>query len=708
MFNKYNKKKEKLLSTLIAFSLSFSSFGTLSTSLAAQDDAATAAQQSAALEGLANQADKNIANTIANGGEEAADEMESALQKANARLMAEKNDAEQQKNSTTKSPKVYTVTRDGSIVTVTENPCYQVTTATKECPMPTEMWNISSKNSKGVYENRSVPKSTLQYIASDGKEIDGKMMNMIYMQKSMDAPSLNSDGTVSKTNQQRAVMSTMSAVVSELGKSDLSASQKFMFMMAAYQNAMANAQKLENEAMKAEEDIKAAEVEKQKAWDKIETVQAEREVIKTANDFPYKVRLNPVLPTITDKADVEITLIPKNNVKNASSNQDKKYTVEVQFESQEQPGHIEKLTVKEGKPFIVELGKNPNRTVGSRTIKVILRYADNSAPKSYTFSYKVSQYRNVLVANGKTISNSVMGVFVNADLAELNGDRISVAGKITSAKVDENGQCRIRLKDGIGGEDSSTPQMDVLTTAVSQDKCEKLVGTYASFGRASVRFNETTGRYEMLDESDDSNRSIGMGYDGYMQGIDANAETTQKETSVGLDVGVVKYNSGDSFGVGLAGAAGINWTNINGENISVYTDKDGNLQFGKPVGVPYSPEELARKSMGAGIDLSKATITKDANGMLVVKSSSGTVMNKNEYTKETFYNLSRKGNSIGNSDNLYTPKKHGEKMSQNGGLSYKGDEVSFVEQVAQQTVSAGKNLMTRNVVARQIPAFSKR
>ena len=711
MFCKYKTKREKFLSAIIALSLTTSSFGISATVFAAdKTDTELSNEQTEALAGLVSEGDKSIANTIANGGEKAAEEMESALQKANAKLMAEKNNAEQQKNATTKAPKVYTVTRDGSIVTVTENPCYQVTTATQECPMPTEMWNISSKNSKGIYENRSVPKSTLQYIASDGKEIDGKMMNMIYMQKSMDAPTLNSDGTVSKSNQQRAVMSTMSAIMSELGKSDLSASQKFMIMMAAYQNAMVNAKNLENEAMKAEEDIKAIEVEKQKEVEKIQKIQAERDVIKTTKDFPFNVSLSPLLPTITDGKDVKITLTPKSIVKDASSaSKTKKYKIDVQFESQEQPGKTEVLSIQEGKPFIVELGKNHNRAVGERTIKVVLRYEDGTQPKSYTFSYNVSQYRNVLVSNGKTVSNSVLGVFVNADLAELNGDRIPVAGKITSARIDENGQCRLRLQDGIGGENGSTPQMDVLTSAVSQGKCEKLVGTYASFGKVSIHFNESTGRYEMTDESDDASRSLGMTYDGYLQGVDANAEYTQKQTAVGLDVGVVKYNSGDNFGVGLAGAAGINWTSINGENISVYTDSNGELKFGKPVGVPYSDAELMRKSQKAGFDLSKATITKDANGMIAVKTPSGTVINKNEYSSEVFHNLNRNKNSIGNADNLSAVKKHGEKMAQNGGVSFKGDESSFAEQLVNQVTSTSKNLVTGNAVSRSfasLPAFS--
>ena len=706
MFSKYNKKSKQLLSALISFSLSFSTFTPVTHVLAA--DADIIQKQNEALPGLMGAGDQNIANMIANGGQDSVDEMESALQKANQKLIAEKNDAEQQKNSTTSAPKVYTVTRDGSIVTVAENPCYQVTTPTKECPMPNEMWNIATKNSKGVYENRSVLKNTLQYLVSDGKEVDGKMMNMIYTQKTMDMPEMNSDGTVSKVNTQRTVMSAISTVASEIGKSDLSPVQKFMVMMMAYQNAVMSAQQSDADAMAAEEEIKGAEKERQKAWNRIETAQAERDVIRTTTDFPFKVRLNPVLPTINDNKDVEITLLPNDKVKNVSQNQ-AKYHIEVQFDSQEQLGKTEKLNVKEGRPFIVELGKNPNRSVGSRTIKVILRYDDNKTPpKTYTFSYKVSQYRNVLVSNGKTVSNSVMGVFVNADLAELNGDQLSVAGEITSAKLDENGQCRLRLKDGIGGENGSTPQMDILTTAVSQGECEKQVGKYAAFRKASVKFNESTGRYELIDESDDSTRSIGMNYDGYMQTMDTDADNTQTKVAVGSDIGVVRYGSGDNYDVGLAGAAGVNWTNINGENISVYTDSDGTLKFGKPSGEPYSELELNRKGVRAGIDLNSATITKDENGMLVVKTPSGTQINRNEYTTEAFHNLNRKGESIGNPDNTSAIQEHGEKMAKNGGVSYQNDHPSYAKQLFQHGVNTAKNIVKNNSATKalyELPLF---
>ena len=698
MLFKYSKKREKLLSAIICFSLSFASFVPVTNVYAAdgKTDEEHAAEQRESLQGLLGQSDTDIANAVANGGKESVEEMESAIQKANAKLRTEKNDAEQQKNATTSAPKVYTVTREGSIVTVAENPCYQVTTPTKECPMPTELWNISSKNSKGVYENRSVPKSTLQYIASDGKEIDGKMMNMIYMQKSMDAPTLNSDGTISKPNPQRAVMSTLSVVASELGKSDLSPSQKFMIMMAAYQNAMTTAQQSESDAMKAEEDIKAAEQAKRKELDKVQQVQKERGVIKQSSDFPYFVKLDPKLPTINDGRDVTITLLPKNKeLKNASSKANTQTTIKVQFRSQENKGKMEELDVTEGKPFIVEIGNNPERTVGDRTIRVIVSTDGNTKPKVYTFSYSVSQYKNVLVSNGKAVSNSVAGVMVNADLAEYSGDLLSVAGKVASAKLDANGQCRLRMQDGIGGENSNTPQMDLLTNAVSQGECEALTGTYASFYQVSVRFNESTGRYEMLDQSDSSTRSLGMGYEGYMQGMDLNAERTQKAVAEGLDVGVVKYDSGGNYNVGLAGSAGINWTNINGTNISVYTDDEGNLKFGKPSGEPYSDKEMRLKSAQAGFNLDEATITKDSNGMLVVKTPGGTQINKNEYTTETFYNLARGGNSIGSTGNLNEVRKTGEKIAKSG-VSFENDKPSYVGQLAQQTVNMGKNMLSSN------------
>lgn len=698
MLFKYSKKRERLLSSIICFSLSFASFVPVTNVYAAdgKTDEEHAVEQRESLQGLLGQSDTDIANAVANGGKESVEEMESAIQKANAKLRTEKNDAEQQKNATTSAPKVYTVTRDGSIVTVAENPCYQVTTPTKECPMPTELWNISSKNSKGVYENRSVPKSTLQYIASDGKEIDGKMMNMIYMQKSMDAPTLNSDGTISKPNPQRAVMSTLSVVASELGKSDLSPSQKFMIMMAAYQNAITTAQQSESDAMKAEEDIKAAEQAKRKELDKVQQVQKERGVIKQSSDFPYFVKLDPKLPTINDGRDVTITLLPKNKeLKNASTKANAQTTIKVQFRSQENKGKMEELDVTEGKPFIVEIGNNPERTVGDRTIRVIVSTDGNTKPKIYTFSYSVSQYKNVLVSNGKAVSNSVAGVMVNADLAEYSGDLLSVAGKVASAKLDANGQCRLRMQDGIGGENSNTPQMDLLTNAVSQGECEALTGTYASFYQVSVRFNESTGRYEMLDQSDSSTRSLGMGYEGYMQGMDLNAERTQKAVAEGLDVGVVKYDSGGNYNVGLAGSAGINWTNINGTNISVYTDDEGNLKFGKPSGEPYSDREMRLKSAQAGFNLDEATITKDSNGMLVVKTPGGTQINKNEYTTETFYNLARGGNSIGSTGNLNEVRKTGEKIAKSG-VSFENDKPSYVGQLAQQTVNMGKNMLSSN------------
>lgn len=705
MLSVYNKKREKLLSTLICFALSFASFSPTTSVFAAEKktDAQYSQEQEQALQGLVGKNDSNIANMIANGGEESVDEMESAIQKENAKLRAKKDDSEQQKNATTNAPKVYTVTRDGSIVTVTENPCYQVSTPTQECPVPTELWNISSKNSKGVYENRSVPKSTLQYIASDGKEIDGKMMNMIYAQKNMDIPTLNSDGTVSQPDSQRAVMSTIAVVASELGKSDLSSSQKFMLMMFAYQNAIASAKNAELEAMKADEDTKIEERKQRKELDKIQEVQKERNVIKQSKDFPYFVRIDPKLPTITDGQNVQLTLMPKKSIKNASTNHKNGNTrITVSFVSQENEGRTETLEVEEGKPFIVEMGNNPNRSVGERTIRVTVRTDNNSMPKNYSFSYTVSQYRNVLASNGKTVSNSVAGVMVNADLAEFSGDLLSVAGKVVSAKLDNNGQCRLRLQDGIGGENSNTPQMDILTNAVSQGECESLTGTYANFGQVSVHFNESTGRYEMLDQSNSTNRSLGVGYEGYMQIMDLNAEREQNKVENGFDIGVVKYDKDGNYNVGLAGAAGVNWTNINGTNISVYTDSDGNLKFGKPSGEPYSDRELRLKSAQAGFNLDDAIITKDDQGMLVVKTKEGTQINKNEYTKETFHNLSRGKNAIGSPENLKEVNEYGSKIATNGGVGYTTDKPSFVSTLAQQAAQTTQNIALRNTIANMI------
>ena len=237
---------------------------------------------------------------------------------------------------------------------------------------------------------------------------------------------------------------------------------------------------------------------------------------------------------------------------------------------------------------------------------------------------------------------------------------------------------------------------------MSQGECESLTGTYANFGQVSVHFNESTGRYEMLDQSNSTNRSLGVGYEGYMQIMDLNAEREQNKVENGFDIGVVKYDKDGNYNVGLAGAAGVNWTNINGTNISVYTDSDGNLKFGKPSGEPYSDRELRLKSAQAGFNLDDAIITKDDQGMLAVKTREGTQINKNEYTKETFHNLSRGKNAIGSPENLKEVNEYGSKIATNGGVGYTTDKPSFVSTLAQQAAQTTQNIALRNTIANMI------
>lgn len=676
-FTMKEKKKQKILSTIIAIQFLSSSF--LPLAYAAEEAPAPAPADQAVLDQLNSgeldvnklNADFKNADTTgkinASARSDESDEIAEAnnkLKEENAQKRKAKETAkEQQVNGTSSSSETafQAVRSDGTFVTVMKNPCYNSQDNDK-CPA-TAMRYQTIIDSKGENQSVLLPVNSIEYFTSDGKPVDAYVIQSIEIQKQQAKMTSHTSTAVPAEYASNIV----SATAMSMQNLNLPLAQRLLLLAFSYKQAIDDANYENNLKTQEQESNKKAEIEKQKeiqeqkqAILKQEQIQKDRKVLQTEDSDGtttfnktslFKVAINPAVPVNVDGRDVTLTLTP------LSTTIAKAGTMQAIFKNLDS-GQMETVDVTEqfqnGEPFAVELGRWQNRPEGERT--VTLTYFPNTGGKRKTFivRYGVSAYLNSLSSDGKAVSNSVTAAFANADLAMQAGDTLSISGMVSRASWDSSRNiCQIVLSDTSGISKNATAVVE--TSQTTRDDCINSKGKYAAFNKALVE-EQDDGTLLFRDVGESTATYVGLSLDQYKENQDASARTVQNRTTGEQDADG-NYQDGYDYEkvirkdpatgklvYGLAGSLGYDFTLLpNGQMVSVHTDNDGNMKILKVNGETYSKSELSGISGKCGYDLAKVSLTKDENGLVLIKDQEGNIINSNSYeNSEGKYDLDNK------------------------------------------------------------------
>lgn len=588
------------------------------------------------------------------------------LTKANAPADASKNidttkPVQQQVNqpSSNQQTTFQAVRSDGTIVTVSKNPCYNSSDSDK-CPVTNTYWQ-KEKDTNGNYQSVQVPYNSIEYLTSDGLPVDASILQSIEMQKQQAKITSGTETADPDTYAQNMI----AAAAMSLQNSDMPSSERFLLMSLMYKQAKEEAEEANAKAeiaQKEQEAEKQAAIQKKAAIElKQKTIQKQRKILQVEDsngqtDFNktslFTVVINPIIPVNTDGLDVYLTLTPTNaafaqngklqaSAKNFKTGQTETFDVTTQFQK--------------SAPILVEKGDWPNRPEGMRTVTFTYTPNDRTNRRTYLVRYTVSAYINALSSEGKTISTSVVGAYANADLAMAAGDTQALAGMIQDATWDPTRNiCRLTMKDTTGIQDNVTATIE--TSQTDKTKCVASAGKYATFSKVLAE-EQDNGSILFRDIGSGEDSNIGIDLDSFNQYEDASAKTVQEDstgykdsngnTQTGYDYAKVLRKDPQTGEIvyGLAGTLGHDFTLLpNGQMVSVYTDKSGKMSIAKVNGQPYSNEELGTISKKAGYDLGNVTLSKDDSGLVVVKDSNGNVINKNQFDSD-YYASSKIGSS---------------------------------------------------------------
>ena len=612
----FKTKKNRFLSTAVVMSLLFSNIYPLATVYAAEL-ATPAAPEMPTLPAGSNDArttdaDKAIKDRVENSGDE--DENSNgkkssgndSLAKLNTQT-AEKARADyktqQQENSTSKVSvgSFYVQDANGNLVTVTKNTCYQ--SSDNRCATQT---TLSYKNGENT-SYMTVPLNSIEYLTSNNSQLTPDMLNQVREQEKL---TQNKDAIIegNATGNAQGAMQAISQAVAN----GMSAADAMWMGITAQTNAKFNQQTLEDSKnfQDAMADVTAA---KNKVANNLgEDAQLKRGTLKGGHTKRFDVVLNPTIPTVNMSQDVKATL----RTNSGEINNEKRYTIQATVQNQK-TGAEETFDVLENTPFVVEKAAwttNP----GTRTVTI--RYYVNGVakPEVYRFSYTVGNIVTGIIANGKTVSNSVIGLLNVADESNFNATTYPVAGRILDAEFID-GKCYVKVTDSKTSNDK--PSAIVATDKIESTMCnmESLKGQYLSSPKVQARFL-SDGSYVFDDVSNIETSAMLLSESDYDTLEDLNAKETQDKNDKWGSTTV--YEKDGKILEGLPGAYGKDWTIIKGVPVAIY---DGS-KIAKPTGEDYSAEELN----ALGINPKNLEVSRDENGTVVVKDkNSGNVINSN-------------------------------------------------------------------------------
>lgn len=592
-----NKNKEKFLNSVIA--LTFLISATTPISAFAE---APVADNSANVTANATNSDLAIQNNVLNNGTQnslgqkdlnattnntatnANGSKEDELVTLNKAQIA-KYKANQQENTTSQqAASAYSVTNaQGEIVTVQENPCYNVQTTACQAMVYQNVVNSSGV----VTSTRNLPNSSIKYITSNNQEITANMESQIMAQKAMTSSISQATST---TNSAGLTASYISSAMSTLSPSASFSDRLEALGMALL--ASQNAQKqIEQEAYNNQAIENISNSVNDVANKRVQNAQSKRDVLKQTSKR-YTAKITPSIPTTNDGKDVTITLVPTDKNANADN-----YDITATFLNVN-TNKMVTLNVLENVGFTVEEGYWTNRPNGSRTVKIIYKFKNSSEPETSTITYKVGDMATAILPDGRNVSNSVTSLVGNADILNYNQLSQGVAGRITKAKWVNEGDasyCALALTDSKDNA-SAAYEVSIMTNNVPQEACnDSLVGQYANFSNVSSKL-DANGQYIFEDVSSSDGVNYDMNETAYDDLENKNASDTQTRNQ-DKDITALKVDpeTGKVYEA-LPGELGVNYLYFPswGRSISIYKDEDGTYSVRKADGTEYSDAELSR------------------------------------------------------------------------------------------------------------------
>ena len=633
----FKTNKHKILSVAVAMAFAFSNIGPATAVYAAPQAETPATPETPTLPGAGNnggmtESDKAIADNVNNASAETANSSGSdSLAKINMKIYSDAETeakSQQQTNSTsaTQFGSYLVQDEDGNLVTVTKNPCYESTET--RCSASITM---SYKNGNAT-NYVTLPSNAVEYITSNNTQLTSDMLEQVkeQIQLTKDADSIfegkGSNGASGALNNITKAIST----------GNIDSGDAAFLAAVAQTNAMFNQQTIDDSQtyVNTVNQMKAA---KNNVDNNLgEDAQLKRSTLSGSHTKRFDAILTPALPTMNMSQDIKLTLKTSSGKQNDTKKVVIKATVQNQKTKQQ-----ETFDVLENVPFVVEKAAWTTEP-GERTVIINYEISGKSKVETYNISYRVGNVVTGILENGKTVSNSVVGLVSTGEESYLNHQTYPVAGRIKGASY-KDGTCYLNITDSKTREDAVSAV--VTTTKLDAETCsmDALSGMYVSFDAVQADVLSDNSLI-FHDVSTGTESNVIMRESDYDAMQDQNAKITQ-DANDKFGSTVVREVDGIIY-EGAAGMLAKEWTFINGVPVSI-RNTDGVCSIGKSSGADYSAEELS--SLGVNPQNTICGYNDDGT-VKVMDINTHAVINTNTYSAQNVGAMSKQ--VVYDSDNL--------------------------------------------------------
>lgn len=619
------------MSVAVAFTFAFSNIVPATAVYAAELVAATPATPetptlpSSDKSGQMTDSDKDIADKVNSASSDAASSSSNgsdSLAQINMKIYSDAEaeaKSQQQTNSTsaTQFGSYLVQDEDGNLVTVTKNPCYESTESRCSGSITMSYKNDNSTNYV------TLPSNAVEYITSNNTQITADMLEQIreQIQLTKDADQIFEGKGTNGTS------GALNNITKAIATGNIDSGDAAFLAAIAQTNAMFNQQTIDDSQtyVNAVNQMNAAKNNVDNNFG--EDAQLKRNTLTGSHTKRFDAVLSPALPTMNMSQDIKMTL----KTSSGKQNDTKKVVIKATVQNQKSKKQ-ETFDVLENVPFVVERAAWITEP-GERTVIINYEIAGKSKVETYNVSYRVGNIVTGILENGKTVSNSVIGLVSTGENSYLNHQTYPVAGRITGAFY-KDGVCYMNITDSKTREDAVSAV--VTTTKLDTETCDMkaLSGMYVSFDavQADVLSDNSI---IFHDVSTGTESNVIMRESDYDAIQDQNAKVTQDAND--------KYGSSvvrEKDGIIYEGAAGMlakEWTFINGTPVSVY-NSGGVCRIAKSSGTDYSAEELSN----IGLNPSNTTCGYNDDGTIkITDTNSHTVINTNTYTAQNVAAISK-------------------------------------------------------------------
>ena len=633
-------KKHKILSVAVAMAFMFSNIGPATAVYAAELQTPatpeTPTLPSTDNSGRMSGSDKAIADKVTNASADASSSNggSDSLAQINMKIYTNAESeakSQQQTNSTsaTQFGSYLVQDEDGNLVTVTKNPCYESTESRCSSSITMSYKNGNSTNYV------TLPSNAVEYITSNNTQLTSDMLEQVkeQIQLTKDAD------TIFEGKGTNGTSGALNNITKAITTGNIDSGDAAFLAAVAQTNAMFNQQTIDDSQtyVNTVNQMKAA---KNNVDNNLgEDAQLKRDTLKGSHTKRFDAVLSPALPTMNMSQDIKLTLKTSSGKQNDTKKVVIKATVQNQKTKQQ-----ETFDVLENVPFVVEKAAWTSEP-GERTVIINYEIAGKSKVETYNISYRVGNIVTGILENGKTVSNSVIGLVSTGEESYLNHQTYPVAGRITDASY-KDGTCYLNITDSKTREDAVSAV--VTTTKLDSETCsmDALSGMYVSFDavQADVLSDNS---FIFHDVSTGTESNVIMRESDYDAMQDQNAKLTQ-DANDKYGSTVVREVDGIIY-EGAAGTLAKEWTFINGVPVSVY-NSGGVCRIAKASGTDYSAEELSNIGVNpqntiCGYNDDGTIKITDANSHAVINTNSYSAQNVGTLSKQVVYQTEEGGTS---------------------------------------------------------------